>query len=133
MAPHRQPPERGVATSHAFDDAEVAHRAVAQGARRFLVARAVVRGDGLGTALVLDDHRALLETLFIDLGGHWRSHQELAAVRHHRRAGELGVGGELLGIFYRVVSDDAVGLGHGAVPWSVSGSLAQAAMRRASE
>ena len=49
----------GWSTSHRFDDAQVAHRAVAERRQRHWVVGAIVHGQGLLEDVELDEHGAL--------------------------------------------------------------------------
>src|SRR6266545_5404853 len=55
-------------SAHPLHDPQIAlDRVAAQGLQRLLVARAVVRGQGLLQAVELDHHHALAETLLVHL------------------------------------------------------------------
>jgi hypothetical protein len=94
-----------------FDDAQVAHRAVAERLERFLVGGTIVRGLGLRDALPLDDDRAFL---LPGLVGQRRNAagEKLRAAGGKRRSRELGVSRDFVGIADLAIDADPVGFGH---------------------
>jgi hypothetical protein len=94
---------RGGTRLHAFDDADLADGAVAEGRHGLLVRGAVVRGDRLRNALELDDDGALLQAMFVD-GDRLATGEERAAAAGDGGAGQLGVRRQLVG-----VGDGAIG------------------------
>src|SRR2546422_4893452 len=98
-------------STDAFAEAHVPLGGVAEHAQRFLVAGAVVRGDGALEAVEFHHHRALVDPVLVGLRRH-AAYEEAPARRLHRGAGDLRVGGERRGILDRVVAGDEVGLGH---------------------
>src|SRR4029453_5557577 len=96
----------------AFNDAQIALGAVAQHAKRFLVARAVVRGDRLVHAVELDDDRTLHHAGF-EHPRRLTPREETATRLAHGRTRELYVLGELQGIADGAKGVDPICLGHG--------------------
>src|SRR3970040_1452510 len=100
--------------SDALDDTDLPLRAVAQGSQCRLIGGTVVRGHGLRDTFELDQHGALLQTQLVNLRG-LAARQEATAVATECRAGELRVRGELVGVLYRAVCADPIGLWHGVL------------------
>src|SRR5262249_5197658 len=107
--------EAGSCSASRLHDPHVALGALAERLERRLIARAVVRGDGLRHAFPFGDHGALAEAMLVGLGG-IAAHEEPTAGRLDRRPGKLGVGGERLGVGNGAIAGDPVSLGHGASP-----------------
>src|SRR5215211_691677 len=96
-----------------LDDAQVAHRAVAECLQRVLVGRAVMRRDGFFHAGEFGDDDALLEARLVGRRG-GAAREIAAAERRDRRRRELGVSGKLVGIGDYAIARDPVAFGHGS-------------------
>ena len=94
-----------------LDDAEIAHRAVAERLERFLIGGRVMRGDRLRDAVPFDNDGAFL---LPGLVGHLRNAagEKPGAAGGERGPGELGIGRDLGGVLDRTIDTDPVGFGH---------------------
>ncbi len=97
----------------AFENANLARHAVAERRERFLIRRAVVRGDCLGHAVEFEDHRALGDAFLVQLDGH-PPRDEATAGRDECGTGKLRVGRELVLIVHRLVDADPIRFRHPA-------------------
>ena len=94
-----------------LDDAQVAHRAVAEGRQGGLVGGALVgrhRGVDAGEL----DQRGPLDRARLEGRRRQAAGEEPPAGRSHRRSGQLDVRGELVGVADRAERVDPVGHGH---------------------
>src|SRR5687768_9586169 len=86
-----------------------------------------MRGDRLGQVFELGDHGALVQAALIGLRRRG-AHEKAPARGLDRRAGELRVGGDLVGVLDRAVTDYPVRLGHEFPPMLKLSSLTPEAL-----
>jgi len=98
-------------SAYALHDPHVALHRVAQGFERLLIGRAIVRIHRLLYAVELDEHRALIDPLLIDLRG-VAPGKKAGARCLDRRPGKLRVSRQCVGVLDRVVADYPIGFDH---------------------
>jgi hypothetical protein len=111
----RERPFANLWSFDALDNAQITIGTLSQGEQRLLIPRAVMRRDGLGEVIELNEHGALSEPTFIN-ARRQATRKEAATGCLQCRPRELGIRCQRRFVTYRTVRGNPICLSHGPCP-----------------